>query len=55
MPKLEAFGLEALKVILHYARLKDICGHIYDPRLYVHSLLWIFWKCVMGVWMEPEC
>lgn len=52
MLELEAFGLEALKVIkgyqrLHctmlcYARLKDIWGHIYDPRLYVHSLLWIF-------------
>ena len=27
MPELEAFGLETLKVIFHYARLKDIWGH----------------------------
>ena len=59
MLELEALELEALKVILHYARLKDIwvvsCymgrmydPRLYDPRLYAHSLLWIFWKCVMG-------
>ena len=47
MLELEAFELEGLKVILHYARLKDIWDHIYDPRLYVHSLLWIFLKCVL--------
>lgn len=22
-------------------------GRMYDPRLYAHSLLWIFWKCVL--------
>ena len=65
MPEWEPFGLEAPKVIkgyivLSYARLKDIwvvdyMGRMYDPRLYAHSLLWIFWKCVLGVWVEPEC
>ena len=65
MPKWEPFGLEAPKVIkgyivLSYARLKDIwvvdyMGRMYDLRLYAHSLLWIFWKCVLGVWVEPEC
>lgn len=36
MPEWEAFELETLKVILHYARLKDIwvvsyMGRMYDP------------------------
>lgn len=53
----EAFGLEASKVTLYHARLRiwvvDYMGRmydprLYDPRLYAHSLLWIFWKCVMG-------
>ena len=63
-------GLEAPKVIkgyivLCYARLKDIWvvdymgrmydPRLYDPRLYAHSLLWIFWKCVMGCLGLPEC
>ena len=68
MLELEAFGLEGLeasKVILYASwgkmynpRMYDLWMHnprMYDSRLYAHSLLWIFWKCVLGVWVEPEC
>lgn len=37
MLELEAFELEALKVILHYARLKDIWGH----KLYRSYVIWV--------------
>lgn len=46
MLELEAFGIRSFKGYqrLHCIMLwlKNIWGHIYDPRLYVHSLLWIF-------------
>ena len=57
MLELEAFGLEGLEAskglhcMLPGERCCDLWMHdpwMYDSRLYAHSLLWIFWKCVMG-------
>lgn len=44
MLELEAFGLEALKVILHYARLKTICALSFMD----------FLKMCYGILMLPE-
>lgn len=58
----EAFGLEwleASKVTLYYARLKDIwvVCMIQDYMIqdYMRILFYgFFWKCVFGVWVESE-
>ena len=45
MLELEAFELEGLKVFIYFL-----------AQDYMRTLFYgFFWKCVLGVWVEPEC